>query len=317
MKIIKLTTPWRHSFLKDQINPDIKGYRFEIDNDCEACDYWVVWGDIPNEPEKLKVSCPVGNVIYMTDEAHEQKRYSQGFIDQFDHLITCRTDLQHKGMINSHEINHWHLKKTFSEVYHSTPMVKTKALSVVCSDLTILAGHKKRYAFVNKLIGHFKDRIDVFGRGFNPIVDKWDALAPYKYSVAIENSSVPGYFTEKLSECYLAHTLPVYYGATDVSNYFDPASMLAIDIDDYKASILQIEQLLETDPWEDLQDTIIEQKLRYLNQYQLFPGLINVIEKLPVSTQRPTQQTVRNHDTFSDHYRLRKIFKAVKSKLKG
>ena len=29
---------------------------------------------------------------------------------------------------------------------------------------------------------------DLFGRGFHPIADKWDGIAPYRYSIAFENS---------------------------------------------------------------------------------------------------------------------------------
>jgi hypothetical protein len=32
---------------------------------------------------------------------------------------------------------------------------------------------------------------DLYGRGFCSIEDKWDGLAPYRYSLAIENFSGP------------------------------------------------------------------------------------------------------------------------------
>jgi hypothetical protein len=315
MQVIKLTTPWRHSFLKEQLDPQITNYKFEIDNDCSICDYWVIWGDLPNEFEKMSVKCPPSNVIYMTDEAHELKKFNQDFLNQFNYVITCRDDLQHKNLIRTHELNHWHIKKTFQEVYNDNPISKTKALSVVCSDLTILSGHKKRYAFVNKLIGHFKDNIDVFGRGFNPIDNKWDALAPYKYSIAIENSALPGYFTEKITECYLAHCLPVYYGAPDITNFFDPGSLLKIDINDYKSSILSIEKLLADDPWEHLQSTLINQKLLYLKTYQLFPALCNIIGKLPRDSSPKRKQSIRGHETYYKHYRFRKLYQSVTQRL--
>ncbi|MDR3695466.1 glycosyltransferase family 10 domain-containing protein [Mucilaginibacter sp.] len=312
MEVIKLTTPWRHPFLKDQLNPQIVDYKFEIDNDCNVCDYWIIWGDLPFEHEQLSVKCPKSNIIYMTDEAHENKVFNQKFLDQFNYVITCRDDLTHKNLIRTHEINHWHLKKTFSDVFNKSRIVKTNLLSIVCSDLTILNGHKKRFAFVNKMIGHFKDRIDVFGRGFNPIDDKWDALAPYKYSIAIENSAVPGYFTEKISECYLSHTLPIYYGAPDIGTYFAPSSILTIDIDDYKSGIILIEKLLEDDPYESLQDILIGQKLLYLNKYHLFPSLCNVLDSLPKQHGSSKYHTVNGHETYYNNYKLRKYYKAVK-----
>ncbi|ASU36788.1 glycosyltransferase family 10 domain-containing protein [Mucilaginibacter xinganensis] len=315
MKVIKLTTPWRHDFLKSQLDPGIVDYRFEIDNNCDVCDYWIVWGDIPHEFEKMTVKCPPSNVIYMTDEAHEGKQFNQKFLNQFNYVITCRDDLQHRNIINTHEINQWQLSKSFAEVNNQIKIPKTKTLSVVCSDLTILSGHKKRFSFVNKMIGHFKDRIDVFGRGFNPIDDKWDALAPYKYSLAIENSAIPGYFTEKITECYLAHTMPIYYGAPDITNYFAPASLVQIDIEDYKASILTIEKLLEEAPWAELEDTLIDQKLLFLKKYQLFPALCNVVSKLDDANSINKRCTVNGHETYYSNYRLRKLYQQLQQRL--
>jgi hypothetical protein len=312
MKIIKLTTAWKHSFLKNQINPNIVGYKFEIDNNCSDCDYWIIWGDLPPETTKATVNCPTQNIFYMTDEVHEKKTFIQKFLNQFANIITCRDDLYHPNIIRTHEINHWHINKSFTDLYHLKDIIKTKNLSVVCSDLTLLIGHKKRYAFVNKLIGHFKDRIDVFGRGFNSIDDKWDALAPYKYSIAIENSAVNGYFTEKLTECYLSQTFPIYYGAPDIENYFSSSALLTINIDDYKASIKSIEDLLENDPWEKVQDILNEQKINFLNKYHLFPALCKVIENQPLNNQLKTRNTIYGHETFYDYYKIRKFWSTYK-----
>lgn len=315
MQVIKLTTPWRHSFLPTQLNPEIKNFKFEIDNDCSEADYWIVWGDLPYGYEKMSVNCHPDNIFFMTDEAQVQKTYNQQFLNQFKHVITCRKDMIHKSLIHTHEINHWHLKKSFLDVFNIDRIQKTKKLSVVCSDLTILEGHKKRYAFVNKLIGHFKDQIDVFGKGINPIDDKWNALAPYKYSVAIENSAIPGYFTEKIAECYLAHTLPIYYGAPDITQYFNTNSLLKIDIDDYKTSILSIEKLLEEDPWDGLEKTLIDQKLLYLSSYHLFPALCTQINNLTKTTRSTKKYTIKGHDTYYKHYKMRKIYNSIKNNI--
>ena len=59
-------------------------------------------------------------------------------------------------------------------------------------------GHKKRLLFVNELQKTFKDQIDFFGFGFNPIDNKKDAIDPYHYSIALENSNMNNWFTEKL-----------------------------------------------------------------------------------------------------------------------
>jgi Glycosyltransferase family 10 (fucosyltransferase) C-term len=312
MKTVKLTTSFNHTFLKDQINPQLL-YNFEIDNDCTKCDYWVIWGDLPINYAKMSVSCPKEHIVYMTDEAFTEKKFDQNFLNQFDFVITCRDDLSHRHIIKTHEINTWHVEKSFLDVFNTQFLAKDKKISVVSSDLTVLPGHKKRYAFVNRLIGHFKDRLDVFGRGFNPVADKWDALAPYKYSIAIENSALPGYFTEKLTECYLAHTFPVYFGAPDITDYFDSASLLTINIEDYRTSIHLIEKLLEEDPWEKLQETLIQQKLLYLSRYQLFSALSTVLDRLPSNhSAKIISHTVKAHRVYEKYYKIKKMAKTAK-----
>lgn len=315
MKTVKLNTSFGHAFLSSQLNPQLSNYTFEIDNDCSKCDYWIVWGDLPEKKERMVVDCPPGNIIYMTDEAFAEKKFDPGFLDQFDAVLTCRNDISHRRLIKTPEINVWHLKKSYADVFNSALLPKSKMLSVVSSDLTLLPGHKRRYAFVNRLIGHFKDRLDVFGRGFNPVDDKWQALAPYKYSIAIENSSLPGYFTEKITECYLAHAMPIYYGAPDISNYFDPSSFLPIDIDNYKQSILSIERLLEEDPWENKQELLIKQKLLYLSKYHLFPALCRILDGWDNTGNAKKRQSIRSHRSYERYYRIKKLLKLAKNRL--
>ncbi len=35
---------------------------------------------------------------------------------------------------------------------------------------------------------------DLYGRGFRHIDDKWEGIAPYRYSIAFENSLATSYF---------------------------------------------------------------------------------------------------------------------------
>lgn len=279
-KIIKITTPWKHSFLPNQIPENLKKeFHFEIDNFCNFCDVWLIWGGLPKNVRKESVFCAPENVFFMTDEVHDQKVFNSNFLRQFQTILTGRTDVDHGNILRIHEFNHWHIKKNFNEVFNQDRIIKERTISMVSSDLTILPGHKNRFAFINKMIGHFKDRIDVFGRGFNAIDDKWDALAPYKYSIAIENNVVNGYFTEKITECFLSHTLPVYYGAPDITEYFNSSGLCLIDIENYKNSINIIEELIETDPFAEKLDYIIENKIRYLSHLNVFSAFVNIINQ--------------------------------------
>lgn len=317
-RVVKISSPFRTGRFEGQIDPSLLlKYSFELDNDCDKCDYWIVWGDIAaGGIDKMTVTCPPEHIFYMTDEAYVEKKFNQQFLDQFAGVLTCRNDISHRNVIKTHEINVWQLGKKFAELHNTNPISKQKKLSVVCSDKTFLPGHKKRYAFVNRMIGHFKDRIDVYGHGFNPVDDKWEALAPYKYSIAIENSALPGYFTEKIGECYLAHTFPIYFGAPDISDYFDPKSYVVIDIDDYLGSIKKIEELLEKHSWADHQELLIKQKYLYLTQYQFFPALAKVLDKFGTENAASKKRTIRAHSSFRKFYKARKILSAARKRFR-
>lgn len=280
-KIIKLTTPWKHAFFyahTPQGSGIIGDYKFEIDNDCNECDFWVVWGGFPAGVISEHVKCPAERVIFLTDEVHTGRHFYQQFLDQFAMVISPRADIRHRNLLAYHELNTWHLQKSFDELADMDQILKTKELSVISSNLCFLEGHKLRFAFINKLIGHFKDKMDVYGRGFRPFEDKFEVLAPYKYSIAIENSSVPGYFTEKITECYLAHTMPVYYGCPNIQDYFDHQSLIQIDVHDYKKSIETIEAAIDGNLYENRKNLISAQKHRYLRQYDVFSGLAKLLE---------------------------------------
>lgn len=98
---------------------------------------------------------------------------------------------------------------------------KTKFDRAVCitSAKAFLPGHNVRLNFIN----NSKDKIDLYGRGIKPIESKLDVLHNYAFSLAIENniSRDDYYFTEKLVECIITGTIPIYYGCPNISKFFD------------------------------------------------------------------------------------------------
>jgi hypothetical protein len=308
-KIVKLSSPWEHIDFASHIsrsNPSPE-YDFVFDEEdlITPCDYWIVWGGIKKEKEKA--FCSPQNVIYLTDEVHKERFFNKSFLDQFAAIVTCRTDISHNRIIPTHELNTWMVDKDFDWLYSEKDIPKSKTLSVISSDQTWLPGHKLRYAFVNKLIGHFKDKIDVFGRGFNPVDDKFDALADYKYSVAIENSVIPGYFTEKITDCYLTHTMPIYFGCPDIAEYFDPESLSIVDPYDFKSAVEKIEMIIHEDRYADILPLLLKQKKRYLDDYHIFRKIGKILDLyLPLSDKKTTV-CIKKEQSFQRGFSTNKI----------
>ena len=95
---------------------------------------------------------------------------------------------------------------------------KTKMISMIASNKSMCEGHRNRLEWVERL----RDHVDFFGRGFDTEIDlKEEGLCDYMFSIAIENASYETYFTEKLLDCFATGTIPVYYGAPNIGDYFN------------------------------------------------------------------------------------------------
>ena len=84
----------------------------------------------------------------------------------------------------------------------------------------------KRIDFFHKLSKYKK--IDSGGRHLNnigaPVNDKLAFISQYTFTLSFENSSYPGYTTEKIFEPMIAASIPIYWGNPDVGKDFNTAS---------------------------------------------------------------------------------------------
>ena len=103
---------------------------------------------------------------------------------------------------------------------------KTKNISMIYSEKNTTEGHRLRHQIANLV----ESGVDLLGRGTpNPIQTKEDGLVDYRYSIVIENVSLDNYFTEKLIDCLMVGTIPIYWGCPNVSNYFNTDSILSFN----------------------------------------------------------------------------------------
>lgn len=66
-----------------------------------------------------------------------------------------------------------------------------------------------------------------------PIDGKIPFISGYKFNLALENSAIHGYITEKIVEPFAAATVPIYWGAPDIKNEFNPEAF--INVGDYRS----------------------------------------------------------------------------------
>ena len=136
-------------------------------------------------------------------------------------------------ILSSYNIDNDPEGKVFPFVYGSTWISederciyrKKRGTSIIASSKQETTGHKLRHAIIARYASRFG--IDVFGRLYNPVDRKVQALADYRYSIIIENSQTEYYITEKLIDAFLTGTIPIYWGASEVSKIFDCDGILA------------------------------------------------------------------------------------------
>lgn len=130
-----------------------------------------------------------------------------------------------------------------------------------CCMLVSNAKAKERIEFFH-LLNKYK-QVDSAGRYLNNIghkVDnKMDFIKDYKFVISFENSSYPGYTTEKLIEPMLTNSIPVYWGNPEVQKDFNTNSFINIKSrNDFHAAIEKIIELdndeeqylrIATEPW--------------------------------------------------------------------
>jgi hypothetical protein len=54
------------------------------------------------------------------------------------------------------------------------------------------------------------------------VQNKWDVLPKYRFSLCYENiKDEPGFITEKIFDCFRANCVPIYWGASNITDYID------------------------------------------------------------------------------------------------
>jgi len=154
-------------------------------------------------------------------------------IDLFDFILTYNRDLIDKyptKCIYYPFGGSWVLEDNIG-VYE-----KSKDVNIIYSNKKLTDGHKLRHEIARM----FPD-VDRYGSGAGIDFDyKEEILAPYRFSIVVENSKIPDYFSEKLLDCFAVGTIPIYYGPNAIGNYFDKNGIIMFD------TISELDDILST-----------------------------------------------------------------------
>jgi len=274
--------------------------RFHVNSLITTADHWfVVDGQRPDDS-----FCRASSVSFLSAEhvwgpGHfsESARFRR-YLEQFDYIHTTQ-DLFWPNtrfappflpwMINANhgpEVMFAH-ERDISYLQSLDELPKTEVISVICSSKTASAGHRLRLRFVEALASELGDTLHWYGNGIHSMPEKWDAIAPYRFHLALENQATYGCFSEKLYDSFLGLSMPIYWGAPDLGTYFDPDSFVPIDIRDLRGSIARITRAID-EGWDRTGAAAVkDSRDRVLDDYNVYKRIARIAQALSISPSPP------------------------------
>ncbi|PKQ45753.1 hypothetical protein [Confluentibacter flavum] len=194
---------------------------------------------------------------------------------------------------------HWHLGSNshinkvkdeyiidYDFLLHADYPKKTDNFSVINSNLMNIGGHKVRAEFLEKFCktgydfnlygGHkwseFKQYIDNAPNG------KWFPYSKSRYILVIENEKAPFYWSEKFADAILCYATPIYYGCSNMADFFPEGSYYPIDIQRPDA-IEEIISIVESDFHEKNIENLIKARTLIFEKHNMFSFMNRVINE--------------------------------------
>ena len=242
-----------------------KGDTYVLNEPMEECDAWVVYENLYGQET---TTCPPDKLLLLTGEPPEVRKYAPYWTKQFAMVRSVQAGIRHPNLQIGQTALPWHLGKSYDELAASDFPAKTDDISIICSNKAMTRSHRRRLAFVEQLLR--LNPMPRFGRGFHDLATKWEGLAPFRYSLAIENSQHDHYWTEKIADCFLAGTVPIYWGAPNIGEYFPAEAMIVLDSLDPEKAARVIKAEATPEAYQRRLPALREAKRRILDDYNLF-----------------------------------------------
>lgn len=151
---------------------------------------------------------------------------------------------------------------------------KSKNISMIYSDKQWLEGHRLRHEVAKVVTG-----VDLYGGAVRYIHSKEAGLVDYRFSIVIENFRTDNNFTEKVVDAFLTGTIPIYWGSSNIGEYFDTRGMIITNT--FEEIISAVETLTEKDYIDRLE--YVKENFNRAKNYAVTEDWIyeNILKDLP------------------------------------
>lgn len=201
----------------------------ENEKDTDQLSYIVVYNKPHFLKDKTLAKFPIKKaILFMWEPPVVQKNlYTERFTSKFKRIYTWDDSLVDN--------------KRFFKFYYpvlqgmreNLPSFENRKLLTQISGCKKSKHKKELYSERVKVIEYFQDKpegeFEFYGTGWDKDnykhykgapADKLEALKNYKFSVCYENmKDVQGYVTEKIFDCFAVGTIPIYWGASNITDF--------------------------------------------------------------------------------------------------
>jgi len=191
--------------------------------------------------------------IFFTGENRRPWNYQAHYAISFDHLDGekfYRLPLYVLDNFNGVSFgcdDLFNLKRTFtSEDWHKrTEFCGFVSSNGACAERNNMFAQLSQYKKVDSA-GPWMNTVGyVIPRGFEAQKHKMEFLSKYRFNLCYENSSYPGYATEKPAHAFIAGTVPIYWGSPVVEVDFNIEAMICRH--QYQSDKEMIEHIIHID----------------------------------------------------------------------
>ena len=186
----------------------------------------------------------------------ESYDYHKGYYDwiklnheKFDLVLTWNKELLE---LNPNKFKLQLFGTTWINEKYRKIYIKKKICSIIASNKRVTRGHKLRHIIIDYLIQNNINTIDLYGGRFNNLAymtskpdahknvhksrrrilrkmirsTKINALKDYMFTICILSSKSDYEFDEKLIDCFLTGTVPIFWGCPSIHKFFNVKGIL-------------------------------------------------------------------------------------------
>jgi FkbM family methyltransferase len=137
---------------------------------------------------------------------------------------------------------------------------------------------------------------------------KIDLFKTFQFSIVIENCREYGYFSEKIIDCLITKTIPIYYGCENISDYFNTDGWIILETDDIVTELKEKLQILNANYYHRYKNVIEENYKKAITYSSCVDNLYNSMSKIPYISIDKLKDNIPIKDmTFYSQYKQDEI----------